>query len=305
MSEGTRKKSGYIAIIGKPNVGKSTLLNYILGRKVSITSRKPQTTRHQLLGIKTTENIQFLYVDTPGIHQGSDKAINRYMNRAAKSVISDVDVVILVIDRNRWTKDDDLVAHLLENDGLKQSGAGIIVAINKVDKLAEKGDLLPHIASLSQRFPDAEVVPVSARTGYNVDMLESVVCKHFPEEPFYFPDEQITDRSERFLVAELIREKMMRNLGEELPYELTIQIERFADSGKTIHIDALTLVEREGQKGIIVGKKGSKIKQIASEARADIEHLLERKIMLNIRVKVRSGWSDDERALKSLGYDDL
>lgn len=293
-------KCGYIAIIGKPNVGKSTLLNCILGQKVSITTSKPQTTRHQLLGIKTTDNIQFLYVDTPGIHQKTEKAINRYMNRAAKSVIRDVDVVVWVLDRNVWTGEDEFVADLLKNCGAK-----LIIAINKTDKQGGKEVLLPHMASLAKRLPKAELVPISAKKGHNIEKLESLVSGFMPEDHFYFPDEQITDRSEKFLVAELIREKMMRNLGEELPYELTIQIQRFSDSGKSIHIDATTFVEREGQKGIIVGKKGSKLKQIASDARKEIEVLLGRKVMLNIWVKVKSGWSDDERALKSLGYDDL
>lgn len=292
------KRCGYIAIIGKPNVGKSTLLNFILGQKVSITSSKPQTTRHQLLGIKTTESVQFLYVDTPGIHGNSKKAINRYMNRAAQSVIRDVDVVILVLDRTVQTPDDELAM-----ESLSKSRAKIIVAINKIDKESSKSALLPHIENLSKRLPGAEIIPVSAKSGHNIDALELLVENNLPVESYYFPEDQITDRSERFLVAELIREKMMRNLGEELPYELTIQIERFSDSGKTIHIDALTLVEREGQKGIIVGKKGSRLKQISVEARTDIERLLGRKVMLKIWVKVKSGWSDDERALKSLGYD--
>lgn len=295
MSE---KRCGYIAIIGKPNVGKSTLLNFILGQKLSITSSKPQTTRHQLLGIKTTKFVQFLYVDTPGIHGNSKKAINRYMNRAARSIINDVDVVILVLDRTTLTADDELAL-----ESLASTRAKVIVVINKIDKESRKSALLPHIETLSKRLPGTEVIPVSAKTGHNIDVLESMVEKNLPFEQYYFPEDQVTDRSERFLVAELIREKMMINLGEELPYELTIQIERFADSGKSIHIDALTLVEREGQKGIIVGKQGARLKKISTEARLDIERLLNRKVMLKIWVKVKSGWSDDERALKSLGYD--
>jgi len=300
MPDSEHTRCGYIAIVGRPNVGKSTLLNRLLGQKLSITSRKPQTTRHQLLGIKTTGSVQALYVDTPGIHQRERRAINRYMNRSAKRVLQDVDVVVFVVDRLEWTKDDEIVAGLLHD-----VATPLIVAVNKVDLVRDKRTLLPHLQRLQDRFPRAEIVPVSAETADNLDTLENLALERLPGGPFLFPVENVTDRSERFLVSELIREKMMRQLGDELPYALTIQVERFEDRGRTAHIDATAFVEREGQKAILIGKDGGKLKRIGADARRDIESLLGRKVMLTLWVKVKSGWSDDERALKSLGYDDV
>lgn len=291
---------GYVAIVGRPNVGKSTLQNRILDQKLSITSRKPQTTRHQLLGIKTDGNNQALYVDTPGIHGREEKAINRYMNRSARSVLRDVDTVIFVTDRTEWGADDELVAQLIE-----QARATPILVVNKVDLLKDKSVLLPHLQKLQARFKDSHIVPLSAEQGDNVDALEQLVLQGLPAGPFLFPVDQLTDRTERFLIAEIIREKMMRQLGDELPYALTLQIDSFADKGKTVHIDATAFVERAGQKAILIGKSGERIKRIGTDARVDIEQLLARKVMLRLWVKVRSGWSDDERALRSLGYDDV
>lgn len=295
-----KTRCGYVAIIGRPNVGKSTLLNNILGQKVSITSKKPQTTRHQLLGIKTTPNCQFLYVDTPGIHGKEPRAINRYMNKSAKTVVRDVDVVVFVLDRTDWQDDDEIAA-----ETVRRHKDHLIIAINKVDLLKDKQRLLPYLAQLQAKFPDAELVPISAERGENVERLESLIESRLPHGAALFPDDQITDRSTRFLVAEIIREKIMRQLGEEVPYAATIQIESFKDSGKTIHIEAIVFVERDGQKAILIGKKGEKLKRIGTDARQDIETLLERKVMLNIWVKVKANWSDDDRALKSLGYDDV
>ncbi|MEX1237761.1 MAG: GTPase Era [Pseudomonadales bacterium] len=297
---GIQTQCGYIAIIGRPNVGKSTLLNRIVGEKISITSRKPQTTRHQLLGIKTAANIQALYVDTPGIHGNEPRAINRYMNRAARSVLRDVDVVIFVVDRMEWNKDDQIVA-----DALKNSRARTILAVNKIDLIDRKARLLPRLEQLQAQFPDSDIVPVSATSGHNLDTLERLVLESLPPGPFLFPDSQITDRSERFLVSELIREKMMRQLGDELPYALTVQIEQFEEGETLVNIDAVALVERESQKAILIGKGGEKIKRVGSDARKDIEMLLGRKVMLRLWVKTRSGWSDDDRGLTSLGYDDV
>lgn len=293
-------RCGYVAIIGRPNVGKSTLLNRILGQKISITSKKPQTTRHQLLGIKTTPTCQFLYVDTPGIHGKETRAINRYMNRSAKMVVRDVDVVVFVLDRLDWHDDDEIAAEVV-----KRHKENLIVVINKIDLVKDKQRLLPHLAKLQQKFPGAEFVPVSAELGDNVDRLEALIETRLPVGPALFPDDQITDRSTRFMVSEILREKIMRQLGEEVPYAATIQIESFKDSGKTIHIEATVFVERDGQKAILIGKKGEKLKRIGIDARQDIEMLLERKVMLNIWVKVKANWSDDDRALKSLGYDDI
>ncbi len=292
-------RCGYAALIGRPNVGKSTLLNYLLGQKVSITSRKPQTTRHRLIGIKTDENTQVLYVDTPGIHDGQKKAINRYMNQTAVSVLRDVDVVVWMTDRASWNEDDEKA-----RDAMRELGCPLIIAVNKIDLLAGQDVLVKKLTELAENFPDAELVPISATTGENVSVLEGLVSAAMPPGRFLFPDDQITDRSVRFMVAETVREKIMRQLGEELPYAVTVQVDEFKDDGKTIHIDMTAYVERQGQKVILIGKSGQRLKRIGTDARTDIEALLSRKVMLNLWVKVKSGWSDDERALRSLGYRD-
>ena len=292
-------RCGYAALIGRPNVGKSTLLNYLLGQKVSITSRKPQTTRHRLIGIKTDENTQVLYVDTPGIHDGQKKAINRYMNQTAVSVLRDVDVVVWMTDRASWNEDDEKA-----RDAMRELGCPLIIAVNKIDLLAGQNVLVKKLTELAENFPDAELVPISATTGENVSVLEGLVSAAMPPGRFLFPDDQITDRSVRFMVAETVREKIMRQLGEELPYAVTVQVDEFKDDGKTIHIDMTAYVERQGQKVILIGKSGQRLKRIGTDARTDIEALLSRKVMLNLWVKVKSGWSDDERALRSLGYRD-
>ncbi|MFV8781776.1 GTPase Era [Microbulbifer sp. SA54] len=292
-------RCGYVAIVGRPNVGKSTLLNHILGQKICITSRKPQTTRHNMLGIKTEGPNQIIFVDTPGLHADQEKAINRYMNRAAVSSTRDVDVVVFVVERARWTEGDELVAQKLR--GLK---CPLIVAVNKVDQLEDKGDLLPQLQALSERFPQAEIVPLSALRNTNLESLESVIIGHLPESIHFFEEDQITDRSSRFLAAEIVREKVMRQLGAEIPYAVTVEVEEFAQEGKVLHISAAILVERDGQKRILIGTKGERIKQIGQQARLDMERLFDSKVMLNLWVKVKSGWSDDERALRSLGYID-
>ena len=294
-----RTRCGYAALIGRPNVGKSTLLNYLLGQKVSITSRKPQTTRHRLIGIKTDENTQVLYVDTPGIHDGQKKAINRYMNQTAVSVLRDVDVVVWMTDRASWNEDDEKA-----RDAMRELGCPLIIAVNKIDLLAGQDVLVKKLTELAENFPDAELVPISATTGENVSVLEGLVSAAMPPGRFLFPDDQITDRSVRFMVAETVREKIMRQLGEELPYAVTVQVDEFKDDGKTIHIDMTAYVERQGQKVILIGKSGQRLKRIGTDARTDIEALLSRKVMLNLWVKVKSGWSDAERALRSLGYRD-
>jgi len=292
-------RCGYAALIGRPNVGKSTLLNYLLGQKVSITSRKPQTTRHRLIGIKTDENTQVLYVDTPGIHDGQKKAINRYMNQTAVSILRDVDVVVWMTDRASWNEDDEKA-----RDAMRELGCPLIIAVNKIDLLAGQDVLIKKLSELAENFPNAELTPISAATGENVSALEALVNAAMPIGPFLFPDDQVTDRSVRFMVAETVREKIMRQLGEELPYAVTVQVDEFKDDGKTIHIDMTAYVERQGQKVILIGKSGQRLKRIGTDARTDIEALLSRKVMLNLWVKVKSGWSDDERALRSLGYRD-
>ena len=290
---------GYVAIVGRPNVGKSTLLNHLLGQKLCITSRKPQTTRHTLLGIKTEENVQIIYVDTPGIHTNQDKAINRVMNRSASSVIADVDVVIFMLDRCEWSDADEYVAKQLSNISVP-----ILVALNKVDMINNRDDLLPHIEFLKGKVTAQDFLPVSALRRICIDELEEKIKGFIPSQPHLFPDDQITDRSERFLAAEIVREKITRQLGAELPYQITVEIEEFRVEKKIIHIGALILVERDGQKKILIGSNGARIKKVGEQARADMESMFDSKVMLRTWVKVRSGWSDDERALQSLGYMD-
>ncbi|QIM62767.1 GTPase Era [Pasteurellaceae bacterium Orientalotternb1] len=291
---------GFIAIVGRPNVGKSTLLNKILGQKISITSRKAQTTRHRILGIKTEGAYQEIYVDTPGLHIEEKRAINRLMNRAASSAISDVDMVIFVVEGTKWTDDDEMVLNKL-----RATKAPVVLAINKVDNIKEKEELLPHITQLSEKFPFKEIVPISAQRGNNVHLLEKFVRQSLREGVHHYPEEYVTDRSQRFMASEIIREKLMRFMGEELPYSVTVEIEQFKTNERgTYEINGLILVEREGQKKMVIGNKGQKIKVIGTEARADMERLFDNKVHLELWVKVKAGWADDERALRSLGYID-
>ncbi len=300
MTDAPVTRCGYVAIVGRPNVGKSTLLNHILGQKLAITSRKPQTTRHNMLGIKTEGEIQAVYVDTPGLHKHNDKALNRYMNRSATTALKDVDVVVFVVDRMRWTDEDQLVLEKVQH-----VKCPILLAVNKSDRLEDKSELLPHLNWLAEQLPQAEIVPISALQGQNLDTLEKLVGERLPESEHFYPEDQITDRSSRFLAAELIREKIMRQLGAELPYQITVEIEEFKQEGRILHIHGLILVERDGQKKIIIGDKGERIKRIGQDARKDMETMFDSKVMLNLWVKVKGGWSDDERALRSLGYLDL
>lgn len=290
---------GYVAIVGRPNVGKSTLLNHLLGQKLCITSRKPQTTRHTLLGIKTEGEFQMIFVDTPGIHTNQERAINRVMNRSAASVIADVDVVIFVVDRFEWSEADEYVAKYLSNNDVP-----LIVAVNKVDMIDDKEALLPHLNFLSGKVNAQELIPLSALRKTNLDVLEKKIKGYIPQKVHVYPKDQITDRSERFLAAEIVREKITRQMGAEVPYQVTVEIEEFRAEKKITYISALILVERDGQKKIIIGTNGERLKKIGEQARADIESLLGCKVMLRTWVKIRSGWSDDERALRSLGYMD-
>lgn len=301
MSE-EKQYCGFIAIVGRPNVGKSTLLNQLLGQKVSITSRKPQTTRHRIMGIHTEGPYQAIYVDTPGLHIEEKRAINRLMNRAASSSIGDVELVIFVVEGTHWTPDDDMVLNKLRS--LK---CPVLLAINKVDNVNDKSILLPHISFISQQMNFLDVVPISAEKGTNLDAIAAIVRKILPEAEHHFPEDYITDRSQRFMASEIIREKLMRFLGEELPYSVTVEIEQFvANERGGFNIHGLILVEREGQKKMVIGNKGAKIKTIGIEARQDMEQMFEAKVHLELWVKVKSGWADDERALRSLGYvDDL
>ena len=290
-------RCGFVAVVGRPNVGKSTLINHILGQKLAITSRKPQTTRQNMFGIKTEGNTQAVYVDTPGIHQNTVTALNTYMNRVAQQALRDVDVAVFVVDRMRWTEEDELVYNRI-----KYLPCPVIVAVNKADRLEDKTQLLAHLQWLSEKLPNAEIVPISALHNQNIDRLEELVQGFLPENPFYYSEDQITDRSSRFLAAEIVREKITRQLGAELPYQATVEVEDFKYQGRTLHIHALILVERDGQKKILIGEKGDRIKRIGQDARQDMEVLFDTKVMLNLWVKVKGGWSDDERALRSLGY---
>lgn len=290
-------RCGFVAIIGRPNVGKSTLLNHILGQKISITSRKPQTTRHQILGVKTTATAQVIYVDTPGIHNRRSTAINRYMNRAASSVLGDVDLILFVVQALQWTEEDEVVMNRLRDVDVP-----VMLVVNKIDKVDDKDALLPYIEKLTAMREFDAVVPLSALHAQNITALEADVHQRLPENGPFFPEDQITDRNVRFLSAEIIREKLVRELGAELPYTTTVEIERFEEGESITRIYATIYVETKGQKTIIIGRKGSRLKSIGTKARIDIEKMLDTKVYLELWVKIREGWSNDERALASLGY---
>lgn len=293
-------RCGYVAIVGRPNVGKSTLLNHMLGQKISITSRKPQTTRNNVVGIKTEGDVQIIFVDTPGLHLGQQKAINRYMNRAASTAMKDVDVVVFMVDRFIWTEEDEAVARQLD-----YINCPIILAVNKVDQIEDKEALLPHLQKLTEKLNVTEIIPLSALRDINLDRLEKLLVERLPAAVHLYPEDQITDRSSRFMAAEIVREKITRQLGDELPYQMAVEIEEFKQEGNLLNISALILVERDGQKKILIGDKGDRMKLIGQQARMDMEKLFDMKIMLRLWVKVKSGWSDDERALRSLGYNDF
>jgi GTP-binding protein Era len=290
-------KAGYVALVGRPNVGKSTLLNYLVGQKISITSRRPQTTRHRIHGIKTTAEGQAVFVDTPGIHASQKRAMNRYLNRTAGSALLDVDLIVWVIDRPVWLPEDELVL-----ERIKSAGTPVILVVNKVDRVEDKGALLPFLVSAEARHPFAALIPVSALKGDNLGVLERKIMELLPEGEPIFPEDQITDRTERFMAAEIIREKLLRSLGQEVPHALSVEIEQFKTEGNLTRIGALIWVEREGQKAIVIGHKGDVLKKVGERSRLDLERLLDGKVYLQLWVKVKENWSDDERALRSLGY---
>jgi len=293
-------RSGYVAIVGRPNVGKSTLMNRLLGQKISITSSRPQTTRHRIIGIHTAADHQAVYVDTPGLHREAKKAMNRYLNRAAGSSLIGVQLVLMVIEAGRWSEEDEDVLTRVQ-----QSGAPAVLVINKVDRLPDKAALLPLMQQLATRGEFVEMVPLSALQNDNLAALEQCVAQRLPVgEPLY-PEDQVTDRSVRFLAAELVREKLMRRLGKELPYAVTVEIEQFReDQHGTIHIAALIWVERDSQKRIVIGSGGQQLKQVGIDAREALQQLLDQRVYLQLWVKVKAGWSDSERLLNTLGYRD-
>ncbi|MFA9461723.1 GTPase Era [Thiohalorhabdus methylotrophus] len=298
MSEGSGFRSGMVALVGRPNVGKSTLMNAILGEKISIVSRRPQTTRHRLLGVHTAEDAQMVFVDTPGIHQ-SKKKINQYMVQAAISALDGVDAVVFVVEALSWTDGDAAIL-----DRLSEVGTPVIAVINKSDRVSPRERLLPFLEEMQDRHAFAALVPLSAERRDNLEPLLAEIAGHLPEGPPLFPEDQITDRSLRFLCAELIREQVFHQLGEEVPYATEVQVEQFQEEEGLARINATVLVEREGQKAIVLGREGRRIKAIGTQARQAIEHLLEARVHLELFVRVREGWTGDDRALRELGYED-
>ena len=290
-------KSGTIAIVGCPNVGKSTLLNRLIGEKISIVSRKAQTTRHRIMGILTRPDAQYVFVDTPGFQTKHTNALNRAMNRGVTQALAEVDVVIFVVDAERFDARDLAVIQLLPSE------RPVILAVNKIDQLKDKTWLLPILAKLSEQYAFAAIVPVSAAKGSQLEDLLAETRKHLPNDELLFGEDEITDKSEKFIAAEYIREKLFRLIGDELPYAATVEVEKFELDGAMRRISAAIVVDRQAHKGIVIGKGGETLKRIASEARQDMERLFDAKVFLEVFVKVKSGWNDDERLLKSLGYE--
>ena len=289
--------AGFVALVGRPNVGKSTLLNALLGQKISIATRKPQTTRHRILGIHQRDDAQIVYVDTPGLHERGRTAMNRYMNEAASSALGDVDVIVFLIEAGRWTEADEQVLRRLQ-----AVDTPVIAVINKADRLRDKNHLLPEIEAMSKRFGFLAVVPISALKSDNLQALEDALIERLPAGPPLFPRDQVTDRDERFMATELVREQLTLMLGDELPYASTVEIEAFEQEGQLRRIAVIIWVERVGQRRIVIGEGGEQTKRIGAAARHQMEHLFGGRVYLKLWVKVREGWSDDARMLKSLGY---
>jgi len=290
-------RTGYLAVIGRPNVGKSTLTNRLVGAKVSITSKKAQTTRHRIHGVLTTDDAQFIFVDTPGFQMTHKNALNRLMNRSVTSTFADVDVILLVVEAGRWGNGETEIAKMLPAD------KPVVLVINKIDRLADKAEVLPFIAKVSGLDEFAEIIPLSAEKGLGTDALLAAVARYLPISPPVFEADDITDRSERFMASEILREKLFRNLGEELPYGIAVEIEKYEQEGDLRRIHAAVIVDREGHGSIVIGKAGERLKRISTDARKEMETLFGGKVWLETWVKVKGGWADDERALKSLGYD--
>jgi GTP-binding protein Era len=291
---------GYVALVGRPNVGKSTLMNHLLGQKISITSRKPQTTRHRILGISTNAHGQAIYMDTPGMHASEKRALNRHLNRTADSTLLGMEVVVWLIDSLAFQEYDEEIFKKLERAGLP-----VILAVNKVDRVKDRDEMLAFFELAQKRYPFEHIVPISALKRTNLEELETAIMALLPIRDNIYPEDQITDRSERFLAAEIVREKLTRRLGDELPYSLTVEIERYEDLPGISKIYAIIWVERDSQKNIVIGKDGEMLKKVGTDARFDIEKLIDKKVYLQLWVKVKSGWSDSERALQSLGFGDI
>jgi len=290
-------KSGYVALIGKPNTGKSTLMNALIGEKISITAHRPQTTRHQILGIKTTHGYQCIFVDTPGIHDNNKKLIHRYMNRAATSILSDVDLICVLLEVKYFNKDDEKILNRVKDFDK------VVIVLNKIDQIS-KQDCLPIMRRIAEYASGREIVPISALEKENLDRLETIIISRLPEGVPQFPDDQITDKSMRFIAAEIIREKLFRLLKQELPYSITVSVDHYKEEADLVRISATIWVERKSQKGIVIGKNGSLLKKIGTQARKDIQRLVENKVYLQLWVKIREDWADDEQSLAAFGYSD-
>lgn len=294
----TATRCGFVAVVGRPNVGKSTLINAVMGRKVSIVTAKPQTTRHRILAVRSDDEIQIVFIDTPGLHRKAGKAMNRLMNRTAASALADADLVLFVTEAGRWTEEDGDVLRRLES-----VEAPVVAVLNKVDLVKPKEKLLAIIEETSRRREFAHIVPVSASKMDNLDALLEVIPGYLPESPHLFPSEMQTDRGIDFHAAEIIREKLTLSLHQELPYGLTVQLERFDEEAGQVIIHAIIWVERDSQKGIVVGKRGAVLKRIGREARLELKEQLGRPVHLELWVKVKDNWADSEKELQRLGYE--
>lgn len=290
-------KCGFVALIGRTNVGKSTLMNHILGQKISITSRKPQTTRHRILGIKTTEDGQIIFMDTPGMHAHKQKTLNRYLHKTTRASLSDVDVIVWLIDGFAWHEYDGLILNKL-----KQVGLPVILAVNKIDRVKDKTAVLGFFSQAQTQFTFSTLLPISALKNINLDKLEHCILDLLPEQALIYPKEQITDRSTRFLIAEIVREKLTRLLGDELPFAINVEIKQIEEEKHITKIYALIWVERDTQKNIVIGKQGNILKKVGSQARIDIERLIMCKVYLQLWVKVKKNWSTNERILQNLSF---
>lgn len=295
----TTTQFGFVAIVGQPNVGKSTLMNRLLGKKLSITSRKPQTTRHRILGVKTQGDVQLAYVDTPGLHRNEKSQMNKYMNRVVRESLSDVDVIVFMVEGTHWNDQDTMVLKLL-----KDINRPVILAINKVDKIKHREYLLPHMEQLNEQYPFHKIIPISAKDGTQVEALEQEIMTVLPKDSHYYSPEQFTDRSDRFFASEIIREKLMRQLGQEIPYSIAVMIEALVEEEDMVRISATIMVAKDSHKSIVIGKKGARLKEVGISARADLEKFFEKKVYVQLWVKVKSGWADDAKMLGQLGYDE-
>ena len=298
---GPSQRCGLIAIVGRPNVGKSTLMNALVGQKISITSNKAQTTRHRITGVRTVDEAQFIFVDTPGFQTRHAAALNRSLNRAVVGTLSDVDLVLFLVEAGRFGIDDAKVLSLLQGEGLKHKP--VVLVANKLDAVNRRSDLLPWLKTMQDRHTFAEYVPMSAHKKADVDRLFGIVKPYLPEQLWYYDQETLTDRSEKFLASEIIREKLFRLTGDELPYTSTVVIDKWEEEGNLRRIAASIVVERDAHKGMIIGDKGERLKRIGSEARQELERLMEAKVFLELWVKVRSGWADSEEHLRTYGYE--